>query len=121
MNPDRILILNITDSGFSLSDFKFIYPLLNSAPSENRDFGPPLNFGAIAYWSREFVCNRSRLLIGRELTLDLGLGHCHCFSSRDASDASTTCTGPWDCTLLTCCVTKKIGEKIAFEIVDLII
>ena len=87
MNPDRILILNITDSGFSLSDFKFIYPLLNSAPSENRDFGPPpLDFGAIAYWSRAFVCNISRLLIGRELALDLG------FSSRTASDATTTCS-----------------------------
>ena len=40
------------------------------------------------FWERDFS------------PLDLGLGHCHCFSARDASDASTACTGPWECTLL---------------------
>ena len=35
---------------------------------QNKSFGPPpINFGPIAYWSRGFVFNRSRLLIGREL------------------------------------------------------
>ena len=53
---------------------------------------PPPNFGAIAYWSRAFVCNTSRLLIGRELAqLPLAGNYCQCFSLRTASDASTTC------------------------------
>ena len=71
--------------------------VFNLAPSENRDFGPPphtsLDFGAIAYWSRAFLCNRLRLLIGRELAqLPLAGNYCHCFSSRTASDASTACS-----------------------------
>ena len=46
-------------------------------------------FGPIAYWSRGFVSDRLRLLIGWELALDLGLGHCHCFSSRTTSHNRT--------------------------------
>ena len=42
---------------------------------------------------RGFVSNRSRLLIGRELAqLPLAGNYGHCFSSRTASDASTTCS-----------------------------
>ena len=51
------------------------------ATYQNTTFGPPpIDFGTIAYWSRGFWYNRSRLLIGRELALDLG------FSSKTASD-----------------------------------
>ena len=56
--------LNIIIDGFDLIKNKnknkngTLYTLL-TAPSENRDFGPPppphLDFGAIAYWSRAFV------------------------------------------------------------------
>ena len=77
------------------------------APSENRDFGPPppLDFGTIAYWSRGFWYNRLRLLIGRELALDLGLLLEDCLKCFNCLHE----TG--DCTLLTCCVRTKFGHK----------
>ena len=62
----------------------------------------------------EFVKTRNLVpppLIGRELALELGLGHCHCFSIEDCLRCFHCLLETGDCTLLTWCVRKQIWSQ----------